>query len=55
MDFNALHHQHQPLLIANVWDACSALAAIQTQLKDLLCTVQRQQSFAEVFSHENHR
>ena len=29
MDFNALHHQPQPLLIANVWDACSALAAQQ--------------------------
>lgn len=27
MDFNALHHQSQPLLIANVWDASSALAA----------------------------
>ncbi|MGP4871979.1 hypothetical protein ACTXQV_07940, partial [Klebsiella pneumoniae] len=21
MDFNALHQQHQPLLLANVWDA----------------------------------
>ena len=29
MDFNALHHQPQPLLIANVWDASSALAAEQ--------------------------
>ncbi|PLR39614.1 isocitrate lyase/phosphoenolpyruvate mutase family protein [Chimaeribacter californicus] len=29
MDFNALHHQHSPLLIANVWDAGSALAAQQ--------------------------
>lgn len=27
MNFNALHHQHAPLLIANVWDASSALAA----------------------------
>ena len=29
MDFNALHHQPLPLLIANVWDASSALAAEQ--------------------------
>lgn len=29
-------------------------AAIETQLQDLLCTVQTQQSFARVFSHENH-
>ncbi len=29
MDFNALHHQNHPLLIANVWDASSALAAQQ--------------------------
>ncbi|XBS69224.1 isocitrate lyase/phosphoenolpyruvate mutase family protein [Acerihabitans sp. KWT182] len=155
MNFNALHHQPRPLLIANVWDAGSALAAqragnhalgtssaaiaamlgyedgeamrfdellnivarisavtklplsvdsnagygkttndiidniqrlahlgvaginledsrvvngvrrismgnfiysaIQTQLKNLLCTVQRQHSFAGVFNHENHR
>ncbi|CND47560.1 isocitrate lyase/PEP mutase family protein [Yersinia intermedia] len=29
MDFAALHHQKQPLLIANVWDASSAIAAQQ--------------------------
>ncbi|WP_312228181.1 isocitrate lyase/phosphoenolpyruvate mutase family protein [Pseudescherichia sp.] len=29
MDFNALHHQNHPLLIANVWDASSALIAQQ--------------------------
>jgi len=29
MDFNALHHQNHPLLIANVWDASSAQAAQQ--------------------------
>jgi 2-methylisocitrate lyase-like PEP mutase family enzyme len=29
MDFNTLHHQPQPLLIANAWDASSALAAKQ--------------------------
>ena len=29
MNFNALHHQHAPLLIANVWDASSAFAAQQ--------------------------
>lgn len=29
MDFNALHHQNHPLIIANVWDASSALAAQQ--------------------------
>jgi 2-methylisocitrate lyase-like PEP mutase family enzyme len=29
MNFNALHHQHSPLLIANVWDAGSARAAEQ--------------------------
>lgn len=29
MDFNALHHHNQPLLIANVWDASSAQAAQQ--------------------------
>lgn len=29
MDFNALHQQHQPLLLANVWDASSAQAAQQ--------------------------
>lgn len=27
MNFHALHHQHSPLLIANVWDAASARAA----------------------------
>lgn len=27
MNFTELHHQHQPLLIANVWDASSAIAA----------------------------
>lgn len=30
MDFIALHYQDKPLLIANVWDACSAIAAQQT-------------------------
>lgn len=30
MDFNALHHQPQPMLIASVWDASSALAAEQS-------------------------
>ena len=35
MDFNALHHQPQPLLIANVWDASSALAAAQTGYRAL--------------------
>ena len=29
MDFNALHQQNQPLLLANVWDASSAQAAQQ--------------------------
>jgi len=29
MDFNTLHHQTQPLLIGNVWDASSAQAAQQ--------------------------
>lgn len=29
MSFTALHHQSQPLLIANVWDAASALTAGQ--------------------------
>lgn len=29
MDFNTLHHQPQPLIIANAWDASSALAAKQ--------------------------
>ncbi|ROP62180.1 2-methylisocitrate lyase-like PEP mutase family enzyme [Enterobacter sp. BIGb0383] len=29
MDFTALHHQNKPLLIANVWDAGSAIAAHQ--------------------------
>ncbi|MBN3191672.1 isocitrate lyase/phosphoenolpyruvate mutase family protein, partial [Pectobacterium brasiliense] len=27
MDFAELHHQSNPLLIANVWDASSAIAA----------------------------
>ena len=35
MDFNALHHQPQPLLIANVWDASSALAAAQAGYRAL--------------------
>lgn len=35
MDFNALHHQPQPLLIANVWDASSALAAEQAGYRAL--------------------
>ncbi|QLR41250.1 isocitrate lyase/phosphoenolpyruvate mutase family protein [Enterobacter sp. RHBSTW-00994] len=29
MDFYALHHQNQPLILANVWDACSAQVAHQ--------------------------
>lgn len=29
MDFTALHHQHTPLLLANVWDVSSARAAQQ--------------------------
>lgn len=29
MDFAELHHQNKPLLIANVWDACSTVAAQQ--------------------------
>ncbi|MEH2920774.1 isocitrate lyase/phosphoenolpyruvate mutase family protein [Samsonia erythrinae] len=29
MDFTELHHQNTPLLIANVWDASSAIAAQQ--------------------------
>ena len=29
MNFNALHQQNQPLLLANVWDASSAQAAQQ--------------------------
>lgn len=29
MDFAALHHQAEPLLIANVWDAVSARLAEQ--------------------------
>ena len=35
MDFNALHHQPQPLLVANVWDASSALAAEQAGYRAL--------------------
>lgn len=35
MDFNALHHQPQPLLIANVWDASSAIAAEQAGYRAL--------------------
>lgn len=27
MNFAELHNQHEPLLIANVWDAASAVAA----------------------------
>lgn len=35
MDFNALHHQPQPLIIANVWDASSAIAAEQAGYRAL--------------------
>lgn len=35
MDFNALHQQNQPLLLANVWDAISAQAAQQTDYQAL--------------------
>lgn len=35
MGFSALHHQQQPLLIANVWDASSALAAEQAGYRAL--------------------
>ncbi len=35
MDFSALYHQNQPLLIANVWDASSARAAQQTGYRAL--------------------
>jgi len=34
MDFNALHHQPQTSLIANVWDASSALVAEQAGYSD---------------------
>ena len=30
MNFAELHNQHEPLLIANVWDAASAVAAQET-------------------------
>ncbi|MFK7411621.1 hypothetical protein [Klebsiella pneumoniae] len=36
MDFNALHQQHQPLLLANVWDASSAQAAQQAALLQIV-------------------
>ncbi len=35
MDFNALHQQNQPLLLANVWDAISAQAAQQADYQAL--------------------
>ncbi len=35
MDFNALHQQNQPLLLANVWDASSAQAAQQAGYRAL--------------------
>lgn len=69
MDFTALHHQPHPLLIANVWDAGSALASLgvrrismgnfvhaaqQQQLQDLLCRIQSDNAFTGIFAHENH-
>lgn len=71
MTFAELHHQHTPLVIANVWDATFGRlkqagvsrismgnfmhSAIQLQLKNLLERIQAQQSFAEVFIDESAR
>lgn len=35
MNFQALHHQTQPLLIANVWDVCSAQDAKRAEYQAL--------------------